>query len=53
MYNDSIFGGAIWDMIGFQDKLYFTVVTGKAGNKQAFAMFCGEQDRRRANGLTA
>lgn len=44
MYNDSIFGGAIWDMIGFQDKLYFTVVTGKAGNKQAFAMFCGEQD---------
>lgn len=44
MYNDSIFGGAIWDMVGFQDKLYFTVVTGKAGNKQAFAMFCGEQD---------
>lgn len=45
MYNDSIFGGAIWDMIGFNDKLYFTVVTGKAGNKQAFAMFCGEQDK--------
>lgn len=44
MYNDSIFGGAIWDMIGFEDKLYLTVVTGKAGNKQAFAMFCGEQD---------
>ena len=45
MYNDSIFGGAIWDMVGFNDKLYLTVVTGKAGKKQAFAMFCGEQNK--------
>ena len=43
-YNDSIFGGAIWDMVEFNNKLYMTVVTGKAGNKEAFAMFCGEKD---------
>lgn len=45
-YNDSIFGGSVWDMIGFNNKLYFTVVTGKAGNKQAFALFCGEEDEQ-------
>ena len=44
-YNDSIFGGAIWDMVEFNNKLYVTVVTGKSGNKQAFAMFCGEEDK--------
>ena len=44
-YNDSIFGGAIWDMVEFNNKLYVTVVTGKAGNKQAFAMFCGEENK--------
>lgn len=43
-YYDSIFGGAIWDMVSFNDKLYLTVVTGKNGDKQAFGMFCGEQD---------
>lgn len=45
-YNDSIFGGSVWDMVGFNNKLYFTVVTGKAGNKQAFALFCGEEDEQ-------
>ena len=44
-YNDSIFGGAIWDMVEFNNKLYVTVVTGKSGNKQAFAMFCGEENK--------
>lgn len=44
LYSDSIFGGAIWDMVTFNDKIYVTVVTGKSGNKQAFAMFCGEED---------
>lgn len=43
-YNDSIFGGSVWDMIGFNNKLYFTVVTGKNGQKQAFALFCGEEN---------
>ena len=49
-YYDSIFGGSIWDMIGFNDKLYVTVVTGKkdlstgVNNKTAFAMFCGEKN---------
>lgn len=43
-YNDSIFGGSVWDMIGFNNKLYFTVVTGKSGQKQAFALFCGEEN---------
>ena len=43
-YNDSIFGGSIWDIIPFNNHLYVTVVTGKSGNKQAFAMFRGTQD---------
>ena len=43
-YMDSIFGGSIWDIIEFNDKLYITVVTGKNGNKQAFALFSGEPD---------
>ena len=43
-YMDSIFGGSIWDIIEYNDKLYITVVTGKNGNKQAFALFCGEPD---------
>ncbi len=41
-YTDAIFGGSIWDMIAFNGKLYITVVTGKGGNKQSFALFCGE-----------
>ena len=41
-YTDAIFGGSIWDMIAFNGKLYITVVTGKNGNKQSFALFCGE-----------
>lgn len=40
-----VYGGAIWDMVEFNNKLYVTVVTGKSGNKQAFAMFCGEENK--------
>ena len=43
-YTDAIFGGSIWDIIAFNGKLYVTVVTGKNGAKQAFAMFRGTQD---------
>ena len=43
-YNDNIFGGAIWDMVEFNNKLYVTVVTGKSENKQAFAMFSGKKN---------
>ena len=43
-YMDSIFGGSIWDIIEYNGKLYITVVTGKNGNKQAFALFSGEVD---------
>ena len=43
-YNDNIFGGAIWDMVEFNNKLYVTVVTGKSENKQAFAMFSGKEN---------
>lgn len=43
-YNDNIFGGAIWDMVEFNNKLYVTVVTGKSESKQAFAMFSGKEN---------
>ncbi|WP_244609158.1 X2-like carbohydrate binding domain-containing protein [Bifidobacterium moukalabense] len=43
-YTDNIFGGAIWDMVAFNGKLYITVVTGKGSNKQSFALFRGEQN---------
>ncbi len=43
-YTDNIFGGAIWDMIGFNGKLYITVVTGRSGSKQSFALFRGEEN---------
>lgn len=42
-YADNIFGGAIWDMTAFNGKLYISVVTGRAGTKQSFALFRGEQ----------
>jgi hypothetical protein len=42
-YTDNIFGGAIWDMVAFNNRLYITVVTGTANNKQSFALFRGEE----------
>ncbi|NEG54994.1 X2-like carbohydrate binding domain-containing protein [Bifidobacterium platyrrhinorum] len=38
-YTDEIFGGAIWDMVGFDGRMYVTVVTGKNGGKRSFALF--------------
>ena len=43
-YMDSIFGGSIWDIVEYNDKLYMSVVTGKNGSKQPFALFSGEVD---------
>ena len=42
-HNDSIFGGAIWDMVEFNEKLYFTVVAGTVQNPRPFALFSGEE----------
>lgn len=44
-YYDSIFGGGIWDLVSLDDKLYISVVTGKKGNKQGFALFTGEENK--------
>lgn len=38
-YTDEIFGGAIWDMVAFNGRMYVTVVTGKNGDKRSFALF--------------
>ena len=43
-YMDSIFGGSIWDIVEYNDKLYMSVVTGKNGSKQPFALFAAEVD---------
>lgn len=43
-YMDSIFGGSIWDLVEYNGKLYISVVTGKDGSKQPFALFSGEVD---------
>ena len=43
-YMDSIFGGSIWDIVEYNDKLYMSVVTGKNGSKQPFALFSAEVD---------
>ena len=44
-HNDSIFGGAVWDMVEFNGKLYFTVVAGTTENKRPFALFSGEEKK--------
>ncbi|MEE1219451.1 MAG: dockerin type I repeat-containing protein [Ruminococcus sp.] len=41
---DSVFGGSIYDIIEYNDKLYMSVVTGKNGDKQPFALFSGQPD---------
>lgn len=43
MYMDDIFGGSIWDMVSLNGKLYISIVTGRQGKKQAFALVCGEE----------
>lgn len=47
-FPDSIYGGSIWEMVEFNDKLYVTMCTGRPDNKpdensmQSFAIVVGE-----------
>lgn len=47
-YTDSIYGGSIWEMVNFNNKLYVSLCTGTQENKpdensmQSFAIVCGE-----------
>lgn len=47
-YTDSIYGGSIWEMVNFNNKLYVSLCTGTQENKpdensmQSFALVCGE-----------
>ena len=42
---DNVFGGCVWDMVGFKGNLYVTIVTGKGKNtKQSFALLRGTHD---------
>ena len=48
-YSDSIYGGSIWEMVEFNNKLYVALCTGTQENKpdehtmQSFAIVCGEE----------
>lgn len=48
-YRDSIYGGSIWEMAKYNDKLYVSLCTGTPENKpdeytmQSFALVCGEK----------
>ena len=52
-FADSIYGGSIWEIVEFNNKLYVSICTGTPENKpddytmQSFAIVCGEKD---ANG---
>lgn len=49
-YQDSIYGGSIWDMAAYNDSLYVSICTGKPENKpddntmQSFAIIKGDRD---------
>ena len=49
-YQDSIYGGAIWDMVSYNGHLYATICTGTPENApddnsmQSFAMVCGDKN---------
>ena len=49
-YADSIYGGSIWEIVEFNDKLYVSICTGTKDNKpddysmQSFAIVRGEKD---------
>lgn len=43
LYTDSIFGGSIWDIVGFNGKMYVSIVTGRNGDRQPFALVSGTQ----------
>ena len=42
-HNDAIFGGSIWDMVEFNDMLYFTVVAGTTETPRPFALFSAKE----------
>ncbi|HZK05710.1 MAG TPA: hypothetical protein VFC82_07655 [Actinomycetaceae bacterium] len=41
LYTDSIFGGSIWDIVEFDGKMYVTIVTGRDGDRNPFALVRG------------
>lgn len=47
-FTDSIYGGSIWEIVEFNDKLYVSICTGTPENRpndttmQSFALVCGE-----------
>ena len=46
-YQDAIFGGSVWDMVSFNDKLYISVVTGKYESENPetpFALFSAKEE---------
>ena len=49
-FSDSIYGGSIWEIVEFNNKLYVSICTGTPENKpddytmQSFAIVCGEKD---------
>ena len=49
-FADSIYGGSIWEIVEFNNKLYVSICTGTPENKpddytmQSFAIVCGEKD---------
>ena len=49
-FSDSIYGGSIWEIVEFNNKLYVSICTGTEKNKpdentmQSFAIVCGEKD---------
>lgn len=42
-YTDSIFGGSVWDIVGFNGRMYVSIVTGKNGDKRPFALVRGSE----------
>ena len=51
-FSDSIYGGSIWEIVEFNNKLYVSICTGTPDNMpdentmQSFAIVCGEKDDR-------
>nr|WP_302656160.1 S-layer homology domain-containing protein [uncultured Agathobaculum sp.] len=49
-FSDSIYGGSIWEIVEFNNKLYVSICTGTPENKpdentmQSFAIVCGEKN---------
>ena len=51
-FSDSIYGGSIWEIVEFNNKLYVSICTGTPDNMpdentmQSFAIVCGKKDDR-------